>query len=115
MMLGRKFKKEASATLGVVPYPGHACGSCLLFSAVSQALALIFTGLIGDFGVALVWTLYSILTFWTAAGLIMMRRRKHLTGPDIGFVRYGFFFIFLTYILFGNFIYEYVQRVVLNR
>jgi hypothetical protein len=86
----------------------------LKFTAISQLLMLVFTGFIADNGEVATWTIYSVCTFWVVAALILIRRPNSPTQWDLGFIRYGFWIIAFTYILAGQRIYEYVQRVVLK-
>ena len=78
-------------------------------------LMLVFTGLMADHGVMLTWVIYSIWTFWAVVALIVIRRRSSPTQGDLSFVAWGFWVIAFIYILAGQHIYGYVQRVVLNQ
>lgn len=87
----------------------------LRYTVISQMLMLVFTGMIADFGVILTWVIYSIWTFWAVVALIVIRRRSCPTEGDLSFVAWGFLTIGFIYILAGQHIYDYVQRVVISQ
>jgi hypothetical protein len=87
----------------------------LLCTVISQIMLVIFTGLMADFGMMLTWTIKSIWTFWAVMALIVIRRKSCPTQGDLRFVMWGFWVIAFIYILAGQHIYGYVQRVILNQ
>lgn len=86
----------------------------LRISGLSQIFLLLLTGFVADGGVAGMWTLYAVGTFWVGALLVMIRRRNNPSELDLFFVGYGFVVIAFIYILFGAHIYEFVQTSVLG-
>lgn len=68
----------------------------LLFSFLMQAALLVISGFVSDFGESSRIILYSIVTFWVTALLVILRRRKKHSQGDLVFSKYGFIFILIA-------------------
>ena len=86
----------------------------LRFTAISQLIMLVLTSLMADYGVMMTWVSYAVWTYWIVALLILLRRRSNPTRWDLSFITCGFWIIAFIYILAGQHIYGYVQRVLLH-
>gem|GEM_PF-3761558 len=76
---------------------------------------LALSSLIADFGVVFAWVIYSVFTFWLGAAVILVRRPKNPSNGDLAYIKYGFGFIALTFLVAGQNIYNYVQQEILTR
>jgi hypothetical protein len=79
---------------------------------IYQAITWMVSSFVADFGFLNTWITCAILTYWSVVLPMVIFRRARMSRIDAAFIRWGFPFITMIYLIFGDRIYLAVEELL---